>query len=519
MLQNETEGKTQHDKCFQTRHKEKKIIFALCFPPLSLQEQALSRTLALSQVQVQEGQSLKSVKSVFKQDAGPKLPSDQPRILYQCGDCDELFKSLDLWQQHRKEGSCQNTASGSKLKPDSLPEAEACSAQSPSALNPDDASLSTGTISDDKPDHVEEPVVEKEERQQDAEAFSAQSPEPPVSEVAPATPNPEDPSPKKRGANKKPKPEPVLLCVDCGSCFGLVPELVAHRKTQHGFGEALHRCSVCGESFLNTTLFLYHRKQHRQKGEEKVVVVPEATVEEVCTQSNGTDEQEQDGASGSTNVASNFTQPELFMCIQCGQSFNDEEGLVTHRKQKHGLKEPLHSCSHCGETFMNTTQYLYHWREHRFSAGVEAMDEPQDAPKSSKRLLSPASASESDLQLSKRSRPSIRILSGKWRFKAPLRQDAMCLISICVAIRKQSFRYQRGIRGRCRNRLRVHQPSSTCQAAAGLVPYIITPCLPLLWQNLHPTCLPAHPCLQPHGGKALHVQGDNQNMSFLESVG
>ncbi|XP_028985683.1 zinc finger protein 574 [Betta splendens] len=376
---------------------------------LQTRQQVMTKTAEVPQNLVQEGQSfVQPVKSVFKQAASVKLPSDQPRILYQCGDCDELFKSLDLWQQHRKEGSCQDSASRSKSKPDSPPEAEASSAQSPSALNPDDALLLSETIDNVKPEHVEEPVLEEEQvqRQQEAETLSAQSPEPSVSEVAPATPNPEDSSPKKRGAFKKPKPEPVLLCVDCGSCFGLVSELVAHRKTKHGFEEALHRCSVCGESFLNTTLFLYHRKQHRQKGEERVVVLPEAIAEEVCTQSNGTD----DGATGS--VASTFTQPEVFMCIQCGQSFNGEDGLISHRKQKHGLKEPLHSCSHCDETFMNTTQYLYHRREHRFSAGVEAV-ESQDAPQNSKRLLSPpASASDSDLPLSKRSRPSIRILSG-----------------------------------------------------------------------------------------------------------
>lgn len=389
----------------------------------------ISRTIAVPQIQVQGGQSsVQPVKSVLKQAAvSAKLSSDQPRILYQCGDCDELFKSLDLWQQHRKEGTCQDSASGSKSKPDSLPEAETSSAQSStSTLNPDNPSLSSETSKNLKPEQVEKPVAE-EESQQVAETFSAQSLDPSVSEVATATSNPEDSSLKKRGANKKPKPEPVLLCVDCGSCFGLVSELVAHRKTQHGFAEALHRCSVCGESFLNTTLFLYHRKQHRQKGEEKAVMVPEATAEEVCTQSNGTDEQEQEQEGApATSVASTFTQPELFMCTQCGQSFNDEGGLVTHRKQTHGLKEPLHSCPHCGESFMNTTQYLYHRREHRFTSGTEAVDEgetgdetamskPQDTPQSSKRLLSPpASASESGSPLSKRSRPSIRILSGKW---------------------------------------------------------------------------------------------------------
>ncbi|XP_037641270.1 zinc finger protein 574 isoform X2 [Sebastes umbrosus] len=394
-------------------------------PMLQTRQQVIniSRAVEVPQFQVQVG----NVQPVVKQAAvSAQVTSDQPRILYQCGDCDELFKSLDLWQQHRKEETCQQSPSGKKSKPHSQPEPETALAESSSSiLNPDDASLTTTETSENlKPEPVETPVAE-EEGQQVAETTSAQSSDPPVSEVAASTTNQEDWSPRRRGANKKPKPEPVLLCVDCGSCFGLVSELVAHRKTQHGFEEALHRCSVCGESFLNTTLFLYHRKQHRQKGEEKLVEVPEETSEEVCTQSNGTDEQQgQDATDSIANVTSSFTQPEFFMCTQCGESFSDEGGLVTHRKQKHGLKEPLHSCPNCGESFMNTTQYLYHRRQHRFTAGTEVVDgtetgdeaaatKPQDTPPSSKRLLSPpASASESGSPLPKRSRPSIRILSG-----------------------------------------------------------------------------------------------------------
>ncbi|KAL3059695.1 hypothetical protein OYC64_014320 [Pagothenia borchgrevinki] len=345
------------------------------------------------------------IEPVLKQTALSAEAADQPRILYQCGDCDELFKSLDLWQQHRKEEICQRS------KPDSQPEPETASAQS-STFNPDDCSETSEIL---KPGPEETPVgdeMEMEEGQHVAESSD-------VSEATPSTSTHEDFSPRRRGVNKKPKPEPVLLCVDCGSCFGLVSELVSHRKTQHGFEEALHRCSVCGESFLNTTLFLYHRKQHRQKGEETVVG------DDVCPQGNGTEEQDQDVAASMETEPSSYTQPELFMCTQCGESFNNEGGLGTHRKQKHDLKEPLHSCLHCGESFMNTTQFLYHRRQHRFTSGTEEVVDgvktseetveaaAQAAAQNSKRLLSPpASANESGSPLFKRSRPSFRILSG-----------------------------------------------------------------------------------------------------------
>nr|XP_046255112.1 zinc finger protein 574 isoform X2 [Scatophagus argus] len=399
-------------------------------PVLQARQQVInvSRTVAVPEIQVQAGQiSVQPIKTAPKQSTAVSttLTSDQPRILYQCGDCDELFKSLDLWQQHRKEEKCQQAASGSKSKPDSQPEPETISAQrSSSPLNPDDPALSKSETSQTlMPEPLEKPVAE-EESQQVADASSAPSSEPAICEEAPSTSNLEDSSPKRRGANKKPKPEPVLLCVDCGSCFGLVSELVAHRKTQHGFGEALHRCSVCGECFLNTTLFLYHRKQHKQKGEEKVLVVPEESSGDVCTQSCGTNEQGQDSTPSTDNDSSSFTKPELFLCTHCGQNFSDEGGLVTHRKQQHDLHEPLHSCTHCGESFMNTTKFLYHRRQHRLTSeadianGAETGDETsttklQDIPQSSKRLLSPtASASESGSPLSKRNRPSFRILSG-----------------------------------------------------------------------------------------------------------
>uniref|UniRef100_I3K5U9 Zinc finger protein 574 n=1 Tax=Oreochromis niloticus TaxID=8128 RepID=I3K5U9_ORENI len=208
--------------------------------------------------------------------------SDQPRILYQCGDCDELFKSLVLWQQHRKEGACQQSdMSENKSKPDSetMPETSSVQSATLPLYSVAEPSFSQHETNKNINSDAVEKALHELEQQEGTETTSSQSSDPPISEVVSVS-NPDESSPKRRGANKKPKPEPVLLCVDCGSCFGLVSELVAHRKTQHGFEEALHRCSVCGESFLNTTLFLYHRKQHRQKGEEKVVEVTEMTSED-----------------------------------------------------------------------------------------------------------------------------------------------------------------------------------------------------------------------------------------------
>uniref|UniRef100_A0A8C5EGT8 Zinc finger protein 271-like n=1 Tax=Gouania willdenowi TaxID=441366 RepID=A0A8C5EGT8_GOUWI len=209
--------------------------------------------------------------------------SDQPRILYQCGDCDELFKSLVLWQQHRKKGTCQQSESVS-AEPDPPTEPEVTAKDAPSPSMPD---------------------------------------------------------------------------------------------------EKIENCKT----------------EHRQQGEEKAAVVPEGAVEEVP----GASEQEQEASAAATSVS--FTQPEMFFCVKCGQSFSDGDELVAHRNQKHGLKDPLHICSHCGDGFMNTTQYLYHWRVHRSTAVMGVADGPQtceeivsckpeDSSQDAKRLRSPSASVE-----------------------------------------------------------------------------------------------------------------------------
>lgn len=363
---------------------------------------------AVPQMEAQSFQeTVQNIKKELDEVSEAERSNDQPKILYQCGDCEKLFKSLEEWQQHRKEGSCEQA--GSKSAPDSNAEPEASEDQAAS-VDQEDSSVPHSESSDNL-----QPAQEENAGMPAPASSSSQTSDGPPAEVTVSG----DSSPRRRGVTKKPKPEPVLLCVDCGSCFGLVSELVSHRKTQHGFEEALHRCSVCGESFLNTTLFLYHRKQHRQKGEETVVVaVPQVTTELCATNSESN---AQDVGSSSSTATPSFTQPEFFFCTHCGQSFGDGTSLATHRKEKHDLSEPLHTCSHCGEDFMNTTQFLYHRRQHRFTSVTEVTDSveisDESAPisceeevQSSKRLLSP-SAGESGSPVPKRGRPSFRILS------------------------------------------------------------------------------------------------------------
>ncbi|XP_057690826.1 zinc finger protein 574 [Corythoichthys intestinalis] len=346
---------------------------------------------------------------------------DQPRILYQCGDCEELFKSLDMWQHHRKEGICLRTVivGGPDTEPQSF-------------LQPDEPQpMAQAVLNDDKPAEADGSAV-VEEPQQVGETSSGNASDQTAPEVVKLSSSQEESSARRRGALKKPKPDPVLLCVDCGSCFGLVSELVAHRKT-HGFEEALHHCTVCGESFLNTTLFLYHRKQHRQKGEGSATLATGLS-EKTHLQSSVVDEQAPNGAQS----ASSTQRTELFLCIQCGASFSDAPTLTVHRKMMHDLDNPLHSCSHCSKTFMNTTQYLYHRRQHRVlecgpidegETADEMVSTLEEAESSKRPLSSPSATMESDAPVAKKSRPAFRVIS-KGNKDSGLKEDAEVAMTV-----------------------------------------------------------------------------------------
>ncbi|XP_077382854.1 zinc finger protein 574 isoform X1 [Festucalex cinctus] len=375
--------------------------------PVLQTQQSLTHDL-IPQIQVQlEQLSAQAVENTVQEDddvvareaelsEDPLL--DQPRILYQCGDCEELFKSLDQWQHHRKEGACLKAVVVGGL--DGEPES-GFHAEDPQTVAEGDAS-----------EHQSDKAGAQQTPPQVDEASAGEGSQQAATEVITLASALDESSPRRRGAVKKPKPDPVLLCVDCGSCFGLVSELVAHRKT-HGFEEALHHCTVCGESFLNTTLFLYHRKQHRQKGEGGAAAAGGLSEKAYPPSSAADDGQEEADGAPSTSSA----QPaELFLCLQCGASFNKASVLVAHRKGMHDLHAPLHSCSYCNETFMNTTQYLYHRRQHRvLECGpideAETGDENEEAQSAKRPLSLLTAASEADPPAPKRSRAVFRIIS------------------------------------------------------------------------------------------------------------
>ncbi|KAL6489485.1 hypothetical protein MHYP_G00032260 [Metynnis hypsauchen] len=224
-----------------------------------------------------------SVEGVVEEHETVLSGADVPRVLYQCADCELLFDALSLWQQHRKMGCCQETGPGpgeeqaeateSMLEPLEQSESENIYHREQEEAEGGDEHQETMETSvqgnEELMERNPEEAVEADASQHHEAQSGIEHPEPEAPK-APAAESVEEQSPPvRRRSQKKAKPPSSLLCVECGQCFSLVSELVAHRKTAHGLKDAIHRCTVCGEGFINTTLFLYHRKQHRTQVEEE----------------------------------------------------------------------------------------------------------------------------------------------------------------------------------------------------------------------------------------------------------
>ncbi|KAI4875951.1 hypothetical protein NFI96_014641 [Prochilodus magdalenae] len=208
--------------------------------------------------------------------------ADVPRVLYQCADCELLFDALSLWQQHRKMGCYQETGPGPGEEQAEAAESEVQHSEQPDCENLDPQQLGEveggGSPVPEQQDmetsdqgNVEvmernpEEAVKEEAAQLQLTQSDMEQPEPETTTAPADEPVEEQSPPVRRRSQKKAKPPSSLLCVECGQCFSLVSELVTHRKAAHGLKDAIHRCTVCGEGFINTTLFLYHRKQHRNQ--------------------------------------------------------------------------------------------------------------------------------------------------------------------------------------------------------------------------------------------------------------
>lgn len=225
---------------------------------------------SVSQIQMQTTVDLSSLLGQKKVSQG-----DAPRVLYQCADCEVLFDALSLWQHHRKTGCCLEMGPGPGV---AQPEYEETGQEQPAdeqtvvkeaqtqpEVNTSQQHVAIGEVSEG----VTEPEVSQQGLPSNSEP--TEPPETPERQNNTSVVHlPADQSPPRRRRQKKDKPPSNLLCVECGQSFSQVSELVTHRRVQHSFKDAIHHCTVCGEGFINTTLFLYHRRQHRTEVENEL---------------------------------------------------------------------------------------------------------------------------------------------------------------------------------------------------------------------------------------------------------
>ncbi|PIO32832.1 hypothetical protein AB205_0134960 [Aquarana catesbeiana] len=212
--------------------------------------------------------------------------------------------------------------------------------------------------------------------------------------------------------------EKPFACPECGKQFANRANVIAHQMVhvkhhaparENSSGEGLIVCAECGLTFVNSAAFEEHQKVHRL---EKAFVCP------VCGKSfsrkghltfalhHRTHFAQLPQVAGAKNYPphlfsnQNHETPQLFLCPECGKSFEDPSVLYLHIRthqisQTKGFLEPQqdistaelyhqsedqqssplasrnaqrtdgpHSCSQCSQRFSDLTSLRAHEKQH-----------------------------------------------------------------------------------------------------------------------------------------------------------
>lgn len=229
-------------------------------------------------------------------------PAAAPLIRYQCGECGLLFESLPLWQRHNKLGLCDqsagketqtagNTEEGERERREKEEEDKNKSVRVAEPKMKDErmeegdgeklevSQRSEKLAAFDHSYQVKEMGVEESSKDKEMSKGKSQTAETPESSTTQNISSEEcttmtktdvdsksGAEPQTSSSSEETAPDRNFLCVCCGAALGSPEALASHRKARHGLEGALHCCQVCGKEFMNTTLFLYHQRQHRQQG-------------------------------------------------------------------------------------------------------------------------------------------------------------------------------------------------------------------------------------------------------------
>ncbi|XP_063292014.1 zinc finger protein 574 [Pelobates fuscus] len=141
--------------------------------------------------------------------------------------------------------------------------------------------------------------------------------------------------------------ESHYLCMDCGIGFSSEAILLNHRRTH--LSNPLYSCE-CGETFLNMTKFLYHRRLHNNKQKDPALVQePKTSTQTLPTPAGG------------------------FMCAPCGKAFPLLHQLLRHQRFVHSL-ERRHKCPSCGKPFKKRSHLRSHILTHTGERPFSCMD-------------------------------------------------------------------------------------------------------------------------------------------------
>uniref|UniRef100_A0AAY5F5N7 Zinc finger protein 865 n=1 Tax=Electrophorus electricus TaxID=8005 RepID=A0AAY5F5N7_ELEEL len=211
-------------------------------------------------------------------------PPPAPLIRYQCGECGTLFMSLDLWQQHSKSGLCCGTGSEENEEDGGEVKIEAEERQNVEGPGEEEtvrlSECATNATEEDTGTKKQEGILlkagaqNKENTEDDLQggvmvknlASNQQS-----RDTVDASP------PCFFSGISGMSSADTFLCVQCGSGFSSEEALAIHRSSNHGLERMLHRCTICTQEFMNTTQYLYHRRQHRVNGEGLPLTVAHST--------------------------------------------------------------------------------------------------------------------------------------------------------------------------------------------------------------------------------------------------
>nr|XP_046218214.1 zinc finger protein 574-like isoform X6 [Oncorhynchus gorbuscha] len=195
------------------------------------------------------------------------LTSPALLIHYQCRECEALFESLELWQKHSKLGDCSATTGSEPRDQEMDTECQPAIGDEKGVEGQSDGGMDMN-IEEDGDKEREEEVdygggMEQEhsiENELESETNSNSQ------HSFPNTPMFTNPAACSSNPTASSSSQ-TSFCAACGSGFNTESALKLHRVAIHGLPGALHHCDVCGESFMNTTKYLYHRRQHRDRGE------------------------------------------------------------------------------------------------------------------------------------------------------------------------------------------------------------------------------------------------------------